>query len=83
MTRSRASPSCSASTHCGGPTIPCFVDAFYGWVGAHSRTRMLVYNQGINPQGPFRLWRYPRAARELHRLLASPRFPAFPPELSG
>jgi hypothetical protein len=66
-----------------GSDDPGFVDAFYAWVGAHSRTRMLVYNQGINPQGPFRLWRYPRAARELHRLLASPRFPAFPPELSG
>jgi hypothetical protein len=66
-----------------GADDPAFVDALYAWVGAHPRARMLVYNQGITLRGPFRLWRYPRAARELHRLLAGPRFPAFPPEIPG
>lgn len=62
-----------------GSDDPGFVDAFYAWVGAHPRTRMLVYNQGITLQGPLRLWRYPRVARALRRLLASPRFPASRP----
>ena len=41
---------------------------------------MLVYNQGIEQDGPFRLARYPNTARELRRLLASPKFPALAPE---
>jgi hypothetical protein len=65
-----------------GSDDPGFIDALYAWVGAHSRARMLVYNQGITPQGPFHLWRYPRAAHELRRLLASPTFPPFAPEFS-
>jgi hypothetical protein len=65
-----------------GADDPGFVDQLFSWVGAHWRTRMLIYNQGLRPAGPFRLWRYPGAAHELRRLLASPRFPAYAPELA-
>lgn len=65
-----------------GSDDPGFVDALFGWIGAHPRTRMLIYNQGVNLNGPFRLSWYPRAAQELRRLLASPRFPAYAPELA-
>ena len=41
---------------------------------------MLIYNQGLNPNGPFRLAAHPAASRELRRMLAGPRFPAFAPE---
>jgi hypothetical protein len=57
-----------------------FVDRLFRWVGSHRRTRMLIYNQGARADGPFRLSRYPHAAGELWRLLASPRFPGFAPE---
>ncbi|MDQ6816912.1 MAG: hypothetical protein M3018_05820 [Actinomycetota bacterium] len=66
-----------------GSDAPGFVDGLFGWIGAHPRARMLIYNQGLNPVGPFRLVSYPRAASELRRLLASPRFPALAPEFGG
>jgi hypothetical protein len=59
-----------------------FVDRLFAWTGSHPRTRMLIYNQGIDPNGPFRLSKYPNAARELGRLLASAKFPEFAPELA-
>lgn len=65
-----------------GADDPGFVDSLFGWVGTHPRTRMLIYNQGIQTGGPFRLSWYPRAAHELRRLLASPTFPAYTPELA-
>jgi hypothetical protein len=43
---------------------------------------MLIYNQGLDANGPFRLSRFPHAARELGRLLASAKFPAFAPDLA-
>ncbi|MGI8573173.1 MAG: hypothetical protein ACR2L9_11200 [Solirubrobacteraceae bacterium] len=66
-----------------GADDPGFVGQLFGWVGSHPRTRMLIYNQGVNPAGPLRLTLYPRAASELRRRLASPRFPAFAPEFGG
>ena len=65
-----------------GADDPGFVDRLFGWVGAHPRARMLVYNQGVSTDGPFRLSRYPRAAAELRRLLAGAKFPAYAPELA-
>ena len=65
-----------------GADDPGFVDQLFGWVGAHPRARMLVYNQGVSTDGPFRLSRYPRAAAELRRLLAGAKFPAYAPELA-
>ena len=63
-----------------GSDSPGFVDRLFGWVATHPRTRMLIYNQGLKVDGPFRLYRYPGAASELRRLLASPEFLAFAPE---
>jgi hypothetical protein len=65
-----------------GADAPGFVDSLFSWVGAHPRARMLIYNQGVQAGGPFRLAWYPRAARELRRLLASLEFPAHAPELA-
>ncbi len=61
---------------------PGFVDQLYGWVASHRRVRMLIYNEGVNPTGPFRLSRYPRTASALRHLLGSAKFPAFAPEFS-
>jgi len=66
-----------------GSDNPRFVAQLFGWIGSHPRVRMLIYNQGVNPDGPLRLSLYPRAASELRRLLANPRFPAFAPEWGG
>jgi hypothetical protein len=65
-----------------GSDAPGFVKELFGWAAAHSRAQMLVYNQGLRPNGPFRLSWYPRAAGELRRLLSSPRYPAFAPEFA-
>jgi hypothetical protein len=35
---------------------------------------MVQYNQGENPHGPFRLYRYPGATRVIRHALASSRF---------
>lgn len=66
-----------------GGDDPGFVRSLFSWVHAHSRVRMLVYNQGENPAGPFRLSRYPAAARALRGLLAGTAFPAFTPDWMG
>ena len=60
-----------------------FARRLVGWVRSHDRVRMLVYNQGENPVGPFRLRRFPRAARVLRSALSSSRFAAVPRELSS
>jgi hypothetical protein len=60
-----------------------FVERLFGWAASHARTQMMIYNQGINPTGPFRLLHYPNASRALRAQLASPRFPAFAPEWAG
>src|SRR5215211_3768978 len=57
-----------------------FVNRFFGWVGAHRSVRMLMYNQGNRPDGPFRLHRYPRAAKALRAKLGTSRFAPFAPE---
>ncbi len=62
-----------------GVDDPGFVHQLFGWVAAHRRVRMLVYNQGAESDGPFRLSRYPRAARALRSALAPSRFPVYPP----
>ena len=33
-----------------GADQPQFVTAFFGWIHAHRRTRLVVYNQGYRPQ---------------------------------
>lgn len=63
-----------------GADDPGWVNHLFSWVRTHRRTRMLIYNQGLDPNGPFRLWRYPRAARALRHQLSSSTFPAYAPE---
>ncbi len=55
-----------------------FARRLFAWVGSHRRVRMMQYNQGDRTAGPFRLRRYPRAARVIRRSLALPRFNARP-----
>jgi hypothetical protein len=57
-----------------------FINRLFGWVGSHANVRMLLYNQGVNPTGPFRLYRYPNSSRALQRALANPRYLAYAPE---
>ena len=51
-----------------------FARSLFAWVRAHKRVRMVQYNQGDRTDGPFRLHRYPRAARVIRGALGSPRF---------
>ena len=62
------------------PDDPGFIDQLFGWVSSHARVRMMIYNQGVNPVGPFRLSRFPRTAGALDHQLSSSKFPAFAPE---
>jgi hypothetical protein len=54
-----------------GGDSPGFVDQFFRFVNSHRRVRMMLYNQGNDPNGPFRLKRFPRSKaairHELHR----------------
>jgi hypothetical protein len=60
-----------------GADNPSFVKQFFGFVSSHSRVRMIIYNQGQNPSGPFRLVHYPRSAARIRQELANPRYPGF------
>ena len=51
-----------------------FVRRLFGWVRSHPRVRMMVYNQGNDPSGPFRLRNFPAAQRALRQALRSPKF---------
>lgn len=62
---------------------PGFIYQLFQWVASHPRVRMMIYNEGINPVGPFRLFRYPRTVAALRSVLAGSKFPAFAPEFSG
>jgi hypothetical protein len=55
-----------------GHDDPSFMVRFFGWVATHRRVRMLAYNQGNRTDGPFRLYRYPKAARAMRDALRSP-----------
>jgi len=63
------------------PDDPGFIDQLFSWVASHPRVRMLIYNQGVNPVGPFRLSRFPRTADALRRVLSGPQFLSYAPEL--
>lgn len=63
-----------------GADDPGFVRRLFRWIGRHPRVRLVMYNQGSRPSGPFRLTRYPRATAELRRQLARPAFAPFAPE---
>jgi hypothetical protein len=59
---------------------PGFINSVFGWAESRPRVRMMIYNMGVNPVGPFRLYRYPRTSRALRRLLAGSQFPSFATE---
>ena len=61
-----------------GADSPGFVSALFRWVRSHPRTRMILFNQGNRPGGPFRLQRRPRSAAVLRAALRDPRFVPFP-----
>jgi hypothetical protein len=53
---------------------PGFVRRFFGWVNSHKRVRMLLYNQGNQADGPFRLSRYPESRKAIRKALKRKRF---------
>jgi hypothetical protein len=57
-----------------GGDDPAFVHRLFGWIGAHPRVRMAMYNQGALTNGPFRLNRFPRSRAALKAALAHRRF---------
>jgi hypothetical protein len=57
-----------------------FIHRIFSFARTHKRVRMLMYNQGNDPNGPFRLKGQPRARKALKSELKSARFPAFAPE---
>jgi hypothetical protein len=65
-----------------GSDDAAWVGQLFGWIHSHPRVRMLIYNQGLDPNGPFRLSKYPNGARALRHELAGPTFPAYAPELA-
>ena len=67
--RFRAKPFVLAEWALWGSDDPGFVRRLFGWVRAHPRVKMMLYNQGGSPSGPFRLNRYPLSRAELRRQL--------------
>ena len=57
-----------------GGDDPGFVRRLFRWIGSHRRTRMLLYNQGAQTNGPFRLNRYPRSKAAIRDALGRSRF---------
>lgn len=57
-----------------GRDDPAFMRSFFDWVAAHRRVRMLAYYQGNQTTSPFRLYRYPKAARVMRKALRSTRY---------
>lgn len=55
-----------------------FARRLFAWVRSHDRVRMMVYNQGRDPSGPFGLRRFPRAQSVMRGAVASSRFAARP-----
>lgn len=66
-----------------GGDDPAFIRQLFGWIRGHRQVRMVIYNQGLMTDGPFRLSRFPASARALRAALGSSRFPAFAPEWLG
>ena len=59
---------------------PGFVKHFFAFIRGHRRIAIAVYNQGLNPNGPFRLKRFPAATSEIRRQLRSRPFLGYAPE---
>ncbi len=61
-----------------GADSPSFVHQFFKFVNSHSRVKMLLYNQGNLPGGPFRLTRYPNSTAAIRAELTKQRFLGLP-----
>jgi hypothetical protein len=61
-----------------GADSPSFVHRFFKFVNAHTRVKMLLYNQGNLSGGPFRLTRYPDSTAAIRAELRKKRFLASP-----
>jgi hypothetical protein len=59
---------------------PGFVRQLFAFVRGHRRIALMVYNEGLSSDGPFRLKRFPAATGEIRRQLSSPRFLGYAPE---
>jgi len=59
---------------------PGFVKQLFAFVRTHRRIGLMAYNQGLNPTGPFRLYRFPAAAQAIRRSLDPARFLAYTPD---
>jgi hypothetical protein len=57
-----------------GGDNPAFVAQLFKWVDGHPRVRMMVYNQGYQTNGPFRLNLDPASTAAIRQALARPRF---------
>jgi hypothetical protein len=57
-----------------GGDNPGWVHQLFHFVKTHSRVRMMLYNQGNDPNGPFRLKRFPGARAAIRSELRSRRF---------
>lgn len=60
-----------------GADRPSFVRQLFSWAANRSSVRMLLYNQGNNVQGPFRLFRFPASTQALRSILSSSRFSSY------
>ena len=49
---------------------PGFATRFFAFIRTHQRIQLVVYNQGLTANGPFRLKRFPAATSEIRRQLA-------------
>src|SRR4051812_13512996 len=63
-----------------GRDDPGFVRRLFRWSRKHKRVRMLLYNQGKETAGPFRLRHYPRARAALRAELRTARFAQYAAE---
>jgi hypothetical protein len=66
-----------------GSDSPGWVTQLFGFMRSHPRVQMELYNQGVNPDGPFRLRRFPAARRAIRRELATPRYLSQDAQLSS
>jgi hypothetical protein len=48
---------------------PGFAAQFFAFIRTHTRVQLVVYNQGLKANGPFRLVHFPAAAAEIRRQL--------------
>ena len=61
-----------------GSDDAAFVRRFFDWVERHPRVKMLLYNQGNQSGGPFRLSNYPDGRAAIRRALRDRRYLGLP-----